>query len=269
MAGAPWLTGDSAADEDEEDEALGVYDVSSSLSSSRLAFKADADATRLLCAEEGFVVVLTAAVEPAEDDDGVVEPDDVVVEAGDAGGVAAAGEGEEAELRLSDAGRTRVVGAAVGALLGVEKGEASAPLLLSRRSLPPLREIDRGRDGVREADGDGAAEPPLLPPPLDGDAPSTPLPLRVSSFSLLNLYAQHTRHPTHDTHDSSNLSGIKQKGRMSGVPRAVEVALGELLGEGVTVELVEEADDRICAVPHLRLAVVDALRPAPTGRSGG
>jgi hypothetical protein len=187
---------------------LGVYDVSSSLSSSRLAFKADADATRLLCAEEGFVVVLTAAVEPA-DDEGVVEPDDVVVEAGDAGGVAAADEGEDAELRLSDAGRTRVVGAAVGALLGVEKGEVSAPLpLLSRRSLPPLREIERGRDGVREADGDGAAEPPLLPPP-DGDAPSTPLPLRVSSFSLLNLYAQHThthihntRHTTHTAHDT-------------------------------------------------------------------
>ncbi len=257
-----------------------MYDVSSSLSSSRLAFKADADATRLLCAEEGFVVVLTAAVEPAD-------ADDVVVEAGDAGGVAAAGEGEEAELRLSDAGRTRVVGAAVGALLGVEKGEASAPPpLLSRRSVPPLREIDRGRDGVREADGDGAAEPPLLPPPLDGDAPSTPLPLRVSSFSLLNLYAQHARarthtphaHTTHSTHhthththtrthtrthSSANLSGLEAEIEMGGVPRAVEVALGELLGEGVTVELVEEADDRICAVPHLRLAVVDALRPRP------
>jgi hypothetical protein len=177
---------------------LGVYDVSSSLSSSRLAFKADADATRLLCAE-GFVVVLPA-VEPADADDGVVEADDVVVEAGDAGEVAAAGEGEETELKLSDVGRTRVAGAAVGALLGVEKGEASAPLLLSRRSPPPLREIERGRDGVREADGDGAAEPPFLPPPLDGDAPSTPLPLRVSSFSLLNLHARHTHHTHTHTH---------------------------------------------------------------------
>jgi hypothetical protein len=50
---------------------------------------------------------------------------------------------------------------------------------------------------------------------------------------------------------------------MGDVPRAVKVALGELLGEGVAVELVEEADDRICAVPHLRLAVVDALRARP------